>query len=150
MSRSLRDKRPLLDTNVFIEYDLPKATHSRMSLSTVVLYELIASNIDDSILNLYLSWKKSYGDSKLLLTPSVSDWIECSKLIRNLVRGSRSRSKGIVKKIVSAQQQQNDALIARSAALHNCFVVTNNVKDFDRFVPYMKGLVVVPANKFFA
>ena len=120
-----------------------------MYLSTVVLYELIAANIDDSKLDLYLSWKKTYGDSKLLLTPTVVDWIECSKLIRNMVRGSKSKSQGFVQKIISAQQQQNDALIARSAVTHNCFVVTNNRKDFERFVPYMKGLVVVPADRFF-
>ena len=149
MSKNLNDKSPLLDTNVFIEYEISEAVLSKMYLSTVVLYELIAANIDDSTLDLYSSWKKAYNDSHLLLTPTMSDWFESSKLIRNLLRGQKSKTKGYVQKITSAQQQQNDALIARTTFLHNCFVVTNNVKDFEKFLPYLKGLIIVPSSYFF-
>lgn len=149
MSRNLKDKRPLLDTNVFIERDIPHSTFRRMILSTVVLYELIAANIDDANLELYLSWRRSFAKSKALVSPTEIDWIECSKLIRNLIRGSKSQTQGYVKKITSAQQQQNDALIARTAWMHDCFVVTNNERDFNKFKPYMNGLVVVPADDFF-
>ena len=132
MSRNLKDKCPLLDTNVLIERDIPRATFSRMALSAVVLYEHIAANIDDSNLDLYLQWRRSFSDLKRLVTPTETDWVECSKLIRNLVRGSRSNTQGYAKKITSAQQQQNDALIARTATTHNCFVVTGNVRDFEK------------------
>jgi predicted nucleic acid-binding protein len=104
MSKNLRDKNPLLDTNVFIEYEIPEAVLAKMYLSTVVLYELIAANIDDSTLDLYLSWKKAYHDSNQLLTPTMSDWFECAKLIRNLLRGQKSKTKGYIQKITSAQQ----------------------------------------------
>jgi predicted nucleic acid-binding protein len=120
-----------------------------MYLSTVVLYELIAANIDDSTLDLYAPWKKAYKDSDQLLTPTMSDWFECAKLIRNLLRGQKSKTKGYIQKITSAQQPQNDALIARTALLHNCFVFTNNIKDFEKFLPYMKGLIIVPSDYFF-
>ena len=149
MSRNLKDKRPLLDTNVFIERDIPESTFSRMMLSTVVLYELIAANIDNANLDLYLSWRRSFKNLKRLISPTENDWIESSKLIRNLIRGSKSQTQGYVKKITSAQQQQNDVLIARTAWMHNCFVVTNNDRDFNKFKPYMKGLDIVPADYFF-
>ena len=120
-----------------------------MFLSSVVLYELIAANIDDSQLATYTSWKKAHSSAGKLLTPSATDWFECSKLVRNLLRGNKSSTIGIVRKITSAQQQQNDALIARTAMMHDCFVVTANKKDFERFKPYMKDLIIVPADDFF-
>lgn len=55
MSKNLSGKRPLLDTNVFIERFVPEATFLKMYLSSVVLYELVAANIDDAQLNIYLS-----------------------------------------------------------------------------------------------
>ena len=120
-----------------------------MFLSSVVLYELIAANIDQATFKMYESWKRAFGASNRLLVPTGTDWFECSKLIRNILRGQKSQTKGDVAKVTSAQQQQNDALIARTAWLHDCFVVTNNVRDFIRFEPYMKGLLIVPADDFF-
>lgn len=149
MKKDPKAKRPLLDTNVFIEYAVPASVFSRMFVSSVVLYELVAANIDDSDLAIYTSWRKSFGESKRLLTPTATDWFECSKLIRNMMRGSKSRTTGLTRKITSAQQQQNDALIARTATLHDCFVVTKNIRDFEKFQPFLKGLVIVPADYFF-
>jgi len=122
---------------------------SKMFLSSVVLYELIAANIDGSTLSRYTSWKKAHSKWGQLITPTATDWFECSKLVRNLLRGAKSKTTGTVAKVTSAQQQQNDALIARTTALHNCFVVTGNVRDFEKFEPYMNGLVVVNADYFF-
>lgn len=120
-----------------------------MYLSSVVLYELMAANIDDSTFKEYAYLKQVFGKSGKLLTPTATDWHECSKVIRNMLQGKRSRTTGRVAKVTSAQQQQNDALIARTACLSGCFVVTENVKDFERFQPYMKDLIVVPADYFF-
>jgi predicted nucleic acid-binding protein len=149
MSKNLSGKRPLLDSNVFIERSVPESTFLKMYLSSVVLYELVAANVDDAQLNIYLSWAKTFGEQERLITPSAVDWLECSKLIRNLLRGSKSKTTGYVKKITSAQQQQNDALIARSTALNDCFLITSNVRDFEKFKPYMSGLVIVPADDYF-
>ena len=93
--------------------------------------------------------KNIQRNSKRLLTPTATDWFECSKLVRNLLRGAKSKTTGNIAKVTSAQRQQNDALIARTATLHNCFVVTNNVRDFEKFQPYINGLVVVNADYFF-
>jgi len=120
-----------------------------MHLSSVVLYDLVAANIDQSAFQMYQSWKRAYGSSNRLLTPTWNDWFECSKVVRNLLRGQKSSMTGTVKKVTSAQQQQNDALIARTAWMHVCFVVTDNVRDFKKFEPYMKGLLIVPADVFF-
>ena len=91
----------------------------------------------------------AYGAANKLIAPTATDWFECSKLVRNLLRGQKSSTKGIVAKVTSAQQQQNDALIARTAWRYDCFVVTNNERDFNKFKPYMKGLDIVPADYFF-
>ena len=149
MSKRLTASRPLIDTNVFIGRKIPESVRDRMVISSVVLYELIAANIDDSMLKSYSSLVSKCKAVNRLLTPSANDWFECSKLVRNMLRGARSSRKGSVAKTTSAQQQQNDALIARTAQLHNCFVVTDNVKDFERFQTSMKDLVVVPADYFF-
>lgn len=120
-----------------------------MFLSSVVLYELIAANIDQETFESYTSWRVAFSSSNRLLVPTAIDWFECSRLVRNLLRGQKSKTQASVKKVTSAQQQQNDALIARSAWMHDCFVVTNNDRDFKRFEPYMKGLLIVPADDFF-
>ncbi|GEM_PF-1960773 len=145
----LNHKRPLLDTNVIIERAIDDALLSKMVLSSVVLYELIATTIDDSTLSRYNSWRIALAATKQIVCPSPTDWFECSKVVRNLLRGQKSITKGNVRKVTSAQQQQNDALIARTAWTHDCFVVTNNQRDFNKFKPYMKGLEIVPADYFF-
>jgi predicted nucleic acid-binding protein len=134
---------------VIISGPVPKSVISKMFVSSVVLYELIAANIDQSTYEMYSSWKSAFGATNKLLTPTATDWFECSKLIRNMLRGQKSQTKGRTTRVTSAQQQQNDALIARTAWLHNCFVVTSNVRDFARFEPYMQGLVVIPTASFF-
>lgn len=149
MLGKLKNKSPILDTNVIIERHISDALLSRMALSSVVLYELIATTIDDSTLALYSSWRSASNPSNPLLTPTATDWLECSKLVRHMLLGQKSKTKGRVMKVTSAQRQQNDALIARTAALHNCFVVTNDVSDFKKFEPYMKTLIIVPADDFF-
>ena len=106
MGRKLKSKHPLLDTNVFIQREVSDALLSRMFLSSVVLYELIAANIDESTLAQYTSWKTAHSASNQLLTPTATDWFECSKLIRNMLRGAKSSTKGNVLKITSASQQQ--------------------------------------------
>jgi predicted nucleic acid-binding protein len=120
-----------------------------MVLSSVVLYELVAANIDHETYESYASWRMAFSSSNRLLVPTATDWFECSKLVRNLLRGQKSKTTGSVQKVTSAQQQQNDALIARTAWTHDCFVVTSNERDFNKFKPYMKGLDVVPADYFF-
>lgn len=149
MLGKLRNKSPLLDTNVIVERQISDALLSRIPLSSVVLYELIATTIDDSKLALYSSWRSATNPANPLLTPRATDWFECAKLVRHMLLGQKSKTRGRVGRVTSAQQQQNDALIARTATLHDCFVVTSDVGDFRKFEPYMKNLVIVPADDFF-
>jgi predicted nucleic acid-binding protein len=44
---------------------------------------------------------------------------------------------------------QNDALIARSTLMHNCFVVTDNIRDYALLQNVMPKLEVIPAEDFF-
>ena len=92
MGRILKSKRPLLDTNVIIERRISDSLLPKIVLSSVVLYELIATTIDDSTLKTYISWKNALSSVNQLLTPTASDWFECSKLIRNMLRGQKSQT----------------------------------------------------------
>ena len=77
------------------------------------------------------------------------------RLVRMLQTNPKHASRGkIVDEGKCAQNYislatANDALIERTASLNNCFVVTHKLHDFDRFLPYMKGLVILPADDFF-
>ena len=66
----------------------------------------------------------------------------------NAVR--RLRKLKLIDKNLSATTLQNDALIARSAYMNNCFVVTENTKDFILLQKVMPKLDVIPAKEFFS
>lgn len=79
-----------------------------------------------------------------LITPTQTDWINAAKSIRRL------RKLKLIDKNLAATVLQNDALIARSAYMHDCFVVTENVKDFSLLQKVMPKLEVIPAKEFFS
>ena len=64
--------------------------------------------------------------------------------------GEKTAAGGKTPKMTDASRMQNDALIARSACLNNCYVVTTNIDDFYKFVPLMEKLEVISAEDFFA
>lgn len=135
---------PLLDTSVFSNYKNQIETKfDAFHFSIVVFYELIASTIDEASLKKYQSWLTSLGKSNQLLMPTKSDWLNCAKSIRRL------RHQKLIDGNLSATQLQNDALIARSACLHDCYVITENVKDFSLLQKVMPKLQVIPAEVFF-
>ena len=137
-------ERPLLDTSVFSTYksQIDKDLASYY-FSTVVLYELIASHIDESTLQKYVSWESDFVKSERLITPTRTDWIETAKSVRRL------RHLKLIDKNLSPTALQNDALIARNALMHKCFVVTDNVHDFSLLQKVMPKLDVIPAKEFF-
>ena len=137
-------ERPILDTSVFSTYksQIDKDIDS-FYFSTVVLYELIASNIDESTLQKYESWELLFRKTGQLITPTRTDWITTAKAVRRL------RHLKLINKNLSATSLQNDALIARCASMHNCFVVTDNIRDFTLLQKVMPKLDVIPANEFF-
>lgn len=137
-------ERPLLDTSVFSTYKKQIDDNiSSFHFSSVVLYELIASHIDESTLKKYESWEILFRKTGKLITPTRTDWITTAKSIRRL------RHLKLVNKNLPATTLQNDALIARCASIHNCFVVTDNIRDYTLLQKVMPRLDVIPAKEFF-
>ena len=138
-------ERPLLDTSVFSTYKKNiEENISSFHFSSVVLYELIACHIDESTLKKYESWEVLFRKSGKLITPTRSDWIITAKSVRRL------RLLHLIDKNLSATSLQNDALIARCAIMHNCFVVTDNIRDYNLLQKVMPKLDVMPAKEFFS
>ena len=137
-------KSPVFDTSIFspfkkqVEKDIAFAL-----LPSIVLYELSATNIDESTLQKYERWRKLLTKNERLLTPSANDWWETAKSIRRLY----------IKKTAPASKLktlQNDALIARLAVKNKGFVVTMDVDDFEIIRREMPTLEVVSGDYFFS
>jgi len=135
---------PLLDTSVFPTYK--KQIEKRFEFiyfSTIVLYELTASTIDQSTLQKYERWKIALNKADRLLTPSMNDYWVAANAVRRL------RLLKLINKNLAATVLQNAALIARSAYTRDYFVVTENIKDFSLLQKMMPKLEVIPAAEFF-
>ena len=143
---------PILDSSVFISYDkyITTSLAEKMKVSMIVMYELTATTIDREYLQKVDRLRKAALKSNRLITPSMSDWWETAKVIRRLRFGEKTAAGGKTPKMTDASRMQNDALIARSACLNNCYVVTTNIDDFYKFVPLMEKLEVISAEDFFA
>ena len=78
-------KSPVFDTSVFsshkkkVEKDIEFAL-----LSSIVLYELTATSIDESTLQKYERWRKLLIEDERFLTPTATNWRETAKAIRRL------------------------------------------------------------------
>ncbi len=137
-------EHPLLDTSVFSTYKkLVDENIDSFHFSTVVLYELIASLIDESTMQKYQSWETAFRKTDRLITPTRTDWIIAAKSVRRL------RHLKLINKNLSSTALQNDALIARSSFMHKCFVVTDNIRDYALLQKVMPKLEVIPAGEFF-
>jgi Predicted nucleic acid-binding protein, contains PIN domain len=135
---------PILDTSVFSTYkNLIDQNIDSFYFSTVVLYELISSHIDESTLQKYESWEAVFRRTEQLITPSKTDWIETAKAVRRL------RHLKLINRNLSSTALQNDALIAQNALVNKCFVVTDNIRDFTLLQKVMPKLEVMPAKAFF-
>ena len=143
--------RPVFDTNVFHEYGkmLTDKDIAKMSLSVIVLYELTATTIDSSVWRKYESWRKSFEEAGLLLVPSVTNWWESAKVVSRLRWGAKSASRGKTPPDPNAYKLQNDVLIARTAAMNECYVVTSDINDFHKIARYMEKLVIIDSKDYF-
>ena len=143
----------LFDQNIFVEFaDVIRNTPlllAKMHFSSVVLYELAATTISAGDLDLYERWRKVHDKGNTLLTPDKTDWWETAKMIRRLKFGDKSASHGLTPKLQHAHQLQNDALIARTATLAKCYVVTKDVDDFQQFTAFLPNLEIVSEREFF-
>ena len=122
---------------------------AKMHFSSVVLYELAATTISADDLGIFETWRKFHDKNDTLITPDKTDWWETAKLIRRLRFGDKSASHGLTPKLQHAHRLQNDALIARTATLAKCYVVTEDTDDFEQFQPFLPNLEVVSNIEFF-
>lgn len=134
---------PIFDTSVFPDYVSQIENLLLTSLFTsIVFYELIATSIDETILQKYERWRILLNKNSRLLNPSARDWWETSKAVRRLyLLKDRQPTK--------LRALRNDALIARLAVVHDGFVVTHDVDDFQIIQRVMPTLRVLSANEFF-
>lgn len=134
---------PIFDTSVFPHYVLEIEELLESSLFTsVVLFELVATSIDQAAMQKYERWSTLATKSKQMLNPTASDWWETSKAVRRLY---------LMKDVQLSKLRtlRNDALIARLAVIHGGFVVTHNVFDFEIIQKVMPDLKFAPAKQFF-
>jgi len=136
--------RLVFDTDVFIKYrdSITDDDIRKMALSIVVLFELTATTTSAADLRHFENLKRQFEKDGLLLFPTRSDWWECAKAVSRLRHGEKSVSHGRTPKDPKARRLQNDALIARTAQVNGCYVVTANVKDIQRLKPYLKFWLV--------
>lgn len=141
-----------MDSAVFIQYEdlITQSIIEKMKVSMVVLYELTATTIDKDYLQRINRIRQVFLKRGDLITPTMIDWWETAKLIRRLRFGEKRDFRGKTPKLADAHRLQNDALIARNAYLNDCFIVTTNYDDFEKFVPFMENLEVIAAEDFFA
>jgi len=134
---------PIFDTSVFPDYVSQIENLLLTSLFTsIVFYELIATSIDETILQKYERWRILLNKNSRLLNPSARDWWETSKAVRRLYLLKDWQP-------TKLRALRNDALIARLAVVHDGFVVTHDVDDFQIIQRVMPTLRVLSANEFF-
>ena len=145
-------KRPLFDTNVFLSYGklVTNEELTRSTMSIVVMYELLATTNDASQHQHLEAVRSIYLKMDKLLVPTGNDWWESAKLVARLRFGEKSARRGKTPPLPDAQRLQNDVLIARTAALNGCYVVTSNVDDFLLIQTHLQRLEVVSAHDYFS
>jgi predicted nucleic acid-binding protein len=145
-------KRPVFDTNIFLNFkkELTDRAISNTVLSVVVLYEMTATTNDKSDRQRYDRWKKEFSASGFLLVPTMSDWWEAAKIVARIRYGEKVAGHGKTPPMPDAQRLQNDVLIARTATMNDCFVVTPNTDDFLKIQTSLSKLEIVDAKDYFS
>lgn len=138
-----RKTTPIFDTSVFPDYESQIEGLLLSSLSTsIVFFELVATSIDNSAMQKYERWRALATKSKQMLNPTANDWWETSKAVSRMYLQKEIQP-------TKLRTLRNDALIARLAVIHNGFVVTHDVDDFQMIQKVMPELRVVAASDFF-
>ena len=138
-----RKTTPIFDTSVFPDYVLQIEELIESSFFTsVVFFELVATSIDNSVMQKYERWRILANRNGQMLNPTPDDWWETSKAVRRLylMKGTQPTKLRTIR---------NDALIARRAVVHDGFVVTHDVDDFQLIQKVMPNLKVMSAPDFF-
>ncbi len=136
-------RKPIFDTSVFSDYtDYIDKIILSVLFPTVVLFELMATSIDESNLKKYERWRILLNKNDCLINPTASDWWETSKAIRRLYLMQSEQP-------TKLKTLRNDALIARLAVINEGFVVTHDIDDFQIIQKVMPDLKILSAQDFF-
>ncbi len=136
-------KKPICDTSVFSDYgDYVDRIILSVLFPTVILFELVATSIDEASLKKYERWRVLLNKNNCLINPTASDWWETSKAIRRLYLMQSEQPTKI-------KTLRNDALIARLAVTRDGFVVTHDTDDFQIVQKVMPNLRIMSARDFF-
>lgn len=125
----------VFDTSIFIAYKPSLDIHSpSYHLSAVVIQELMAGAIDDSILRFWEAIALEFWKQDRLLTPSFEDWLMAGRILNFLLRGLKSKRGGKTPKLHPDDKQRiiRDVLIARTVRRVNGLLVTDNIEDFKK------------------
>ncbi len=135
-----KNLRPVFDTNIFVSYieRLSKKDFYQMSFSILVLYELVARPIAPENFKILDEWREVYKYRNRLIVPTDDDIWTSAQAVRKLRLAQQKLHKGITPAMENATKFQNDAVIARSAFAKGCFVVTDNLRDFDELRKFMR------------
>lgn len=137
-------KIPVFDTSIFSPFKKQIEKEIAFALlPSIVLYELVATSIDESTLQKYDRWRRNLIKNERLITPIANDWWETAKAIRRLYLKKTAP-------VSKLKTLQNDALIARLAVKNDGFVVTMDVDDFEIIKREMPKLEVVSGDYFFS
>ena len=137
-------KSPVFDTSIFSPFKKQIEKEIAFALlPSIVLYELIATSIDESTLQKYERWRKLLTKNERLLTPTANDWWKTAKAIRRL----NLKKTAPVSKLKTLQK---DALIARLSVRNHGFVVTEDVDDYEILKREMPALEIVSGDYFFS
>ncbi len=134
---------PIFDTSVFPDYALQIESLLFSSFFTsIVFYELVATSIDEVVLQKYERWQILLNKRNRVLNPTAKDWWETSKAVRRLylMKGSQH---------AKLRKLRNDALIGRLAVINDGYVVTHNIDDFQLIQKVMPSLKIMTARDFF-
>ncbi len=119
-------------------------------MSAVVMQELAAGAVDSSELKQLNAARRDYEKEGRLLVPTGEDWWQAGKVLNALLRGLKSRQGGLTPKLPDSEKHRiiSDVLIAVTARRAGAFVVTDNLKDFERIKPYC-NVKIINAIRFF-
>jgi len=120
-------------------------------MSVVVLQELIAGAVDNTVVKKYEAAGKKYQQEGTLLVPTADDWLMAGRILNALLRGKKSKHRGKTPRLPDHEKQRiiRDVLIARSVKRIGATLVTNNLKDFNEIHRFC-SLRIKSGNEFFS
>lgn len=119
-------------------------------MTAVVLQELTAGAKDASAVSAWNSARREHEAANTLLVPNSEDWWIAGKVLNSLLRGSKSRKSGRIKKLGFDEKHRivRDVLIARVAKRAGAALVTDNLGDFEKIRSFC-SVKVIAGNDYF-